>query len=114
MSATASIAGLTAVAGQAAYSASKGGIISIVRTLAYELVSDHIRVNCVCPGLVQTDMEAVLHDVLPVEGLKRLHERHVLGLGTVDDVAYATAFLLSPSERWITGTSLIIDGGYTA
>ncbi|WP_261570627.1 SDR family NAD(P)-dependent oxidoreductase [Frankia gtarii] len=65
MSATASIAGLTGVAGQAAYSASKGGIVAVVRALAFELVTDGIRVNCVCPGGVATNLLANT-DVLPV------------------------------------------------
>ncbi|MCM3920950.1 SDR family oxidoreductase [Frankia sp. AiPs1] len=65
MSATASIAGLTGVAGQAAYSASKGGIIAVVRALAFELVADRIRVNCACPGGVATNLLANT-DVLPV------------------------------------------------
>ena len=68
--------------GQAAvsgYAASKGALVSMARALAIELTNEKIRVNCVCPGLVQTDMEAVLHEVLPRESLKRLHERHVLG-----------------------------------
>ncbi|CAJ61703.1 hypothetical protein FRAAL3059 [Frankia alni ACN14a] len=65
MSATASIAGLTGVAGQAAYSASKGGIVAVVRALAFELVTDRIRVNCACPGGVATNLLANT-DVLPV------------------------------------------------
>ncbi|WP_261556463.1 SDR family NAD(P)-dependent oxidoreductase [Frankia tisae] len=65
MSATASIAGLTGVAGQAAYSASKGGIVAVVRALAFELVADGIRVNCACPGGVATNLLANT-DVLPV------------------------------------------------
>ncbi len=65
MTATASIAGLTGVAGQAAYSASKGGIVAVVRSLAYELVADGIRVNCVCPGGINTNLLAGT-DILPV------------------------------------------------
>jgi NAD(P)-dependent dehydrogenase (short-subunit alcohol dehydrogenase family) len=111
LSSVAAWKGQAAVSG---YAASKGALVSMARALAIELANDKIRVNCICPGLVQTEMEAVLHEVLPPESLKRLHERHVLGLGSVEDVAYATAFLLAPAARWITGSSLMIDGGYTA
>jgi len=111
LSSVAAWRGQAAVSG---YAASKGALISMARALAIELANEKIRVNCVCPGLVQTEMAAVLHDVLPPESVKRLHERHVLGLGTVEDVAYAAALLLSPSARWITGSALITDGGYTA
>src|SRR5271165_641289 len=98
----------------AAYAASKGALISLARTLARELAADKVRVNCVCPGLVQTDMVKDLSETIPEEHLKALLNEYPLGLGAPEDVAYAVAFLLAPAARWITGTALVIDGGYSA
>ncbi len=98
----------------AAYAASKGALISLARTLARELAADKVRVNCVCPGLVQTNMVTDLSEAIPEEQIKALMSEYPLGIGSPDDVAYAVAFLLAPAARWITGTALVIDGGYSS
>src|SRR5664279_5554004 len=72
----------------AAYAASKGALISLARTLARELAADKVRVNCVCPGLVQTNMVTDLSETIPEEQLKTLLNEYPLGLGTPEDVAY--------------------------
>ena len=109
-----SVAALRAQSALAAYAASKGALISLAQTLGRELAADKIRVNCVCPGLVQTEMMSELSERLPDEQYKALLNQYPLGTGTSEDVAYAIAFLLAPAARWITGTALVIDGGYCA
>ena len=55
-----------------------------------------------------------VRETLPADNMGELQKKHPLGLGAPEDVAYAAAWLLSPSARWITGTSVVLDGGYTA
>ena len=98
--------------GLSIYSASKGALSSTTRSLAMELSRENIRVNCVAPGVVETEMTAALRDALPAEAMNAIESRHPLGIGTPDDIANACGFLLSPAARWITGTTLVVDGGY--
>ena len=98
----------------AAYAATKGALISLAKTLALELAAQKIRVNCVCPGLVRTAMVDELEEMLLPEQLEKLYADYPLGLGEPEDVAYAIACLLAPAARWITGSALVLDGGYTA
>jgi NAD(P)-dependent dehydrogenase (short-subunit alcohol dehydrogenase family) len=109
-----SVAALTGQPGVAAYSASKGAIAAATRALAIELAPEGIRVNCVAPGMVQTEMaERIRASMLP-EQWEAIAQMHPLGLGQPLDVAYAIAFLLSTAARWITGVTLVVDGGYSA
>lgn len=98
----------------AIYSATKGALNSLCRCLAVELSRENIRVNCVCPAVVQTDMLGGFQTITLPEQQEKLFGGHRLGLGMPDDVAYATAFLLGAPAKWITGTMLTIDGGATA
>jgi NAD(P)-dependent dehydrogenase (short-subunit alcohol dehydrogenase family) len=98
----------------AAYAATKGALISLAKTLALELAAQKIRVNCVCPGLVRTAMVEELEEMLLPEQLEKLYAEYPLGLGQPEDVAYAIACLLAPAARWITGSALVLDGGYTS
>jgi NAD(P)-dependent dehydrogenase (short-subunit alcohol dehydrogenase family) len=109
-----SVSGLAGTAGVSAYSASKGALTALARSLAVELAPEKIRVNCVAPGFVQTEMSEKFGQLLTPEQLARIAGLHPLGLGTPRDVACAIAFLLSDAARWITGTTLVVDGGYTA
>lgn len=106
-----SISAHIGVHGVSSYSASKGGLEAMARSLAMEVVKKGIRVNCLAPGLVQTPMfESALSTT---GGLEETIKRYPLGLGQPEDVANAAIFFLSHASRWITGTSLIIDGGHT-
>jgi NAD(P)-dependent dehydrogenase (short-subunit alcohol dehydrogenase family) len=109
-----SIAGLIGVAGNSAYSASKGALIAATKSLALELSRLDIRINCVAPGLVNTDMLSEFRKKLSKDQYEHIVSLHPLGLGQPRDVANAIAFLLADTSRWITGTTLVVDGGYTA
>jgi len=111
MSSAAGLVGEPALSG---YAATKGALIAAARSLAIELARDGIRVNCVAPGIVETPMLERLRSSLTAEQFDTIVATHPLGIGTTDDVAAAVAFLVSPMSRWITGTTLVVDGGYTA
>jgi NAD(P)-dependent dehydrogenase (short-subunit alcohol dehydrogenase family) len=99
--------------GQVGYAATKGAITSAVRSMALELVPRKVRVNCLSPGLVKTPMTDAAHSRMSADQWARLEALHPLGAGQPEDIGRAAAFLLDPANRWITGTDLIIDGGYT-
>lgn len=111
-----SVMGLVGEQGLSAYCASKAALGGLVRALSLELARERIRVNCVAPGYVQsaTGMAAQMKDQLTDAQFEALTQMHPLGLGRAEDVAHAVAFLISPAARWITGTTLVVDGGYTA
>jgi NAD(P)-dependent dehydrogenase (short-subunit alcohol dehydrogenase family) len=111
----ASVAGLVGLPASAAYSASKGALIAFTRSAAVELAPTKVRVNCVAPGFVKTPMfDAAMQDLSPEKLEALVRATQPLGLGTPLDVAHAIAFLLAGTGRWITGSVLAVDGGYTA
>ncbi|PHM35711.1 SDR family NAD(P)-dependent oxidoreductase [Xenorhabdus innexi] len=94
-----------------AYTASKGGVKLLTQTLAIDYAKNHIRVNTVCPGYINTPLLSKIPDDLK----KQLISLHPLGrLGVPEEVAKAVLFLASNDASFITGTTLIVDGGYTA
>ena len=107
-------AGLIGAPAIAAYSASKGAVIALTRSLAMELARERIRVNCIAPGLVRSELYDEIAKQLTPEDLAAKERGQVLGLGQPADVAYAAIYLLSSASRWITGTALVVDGGVTA
>jgi len=97
-----------------AYSMAKSGLEGMARSLALELAPKRIRVNCVAPGFVRTPMFERVEQQRDPDYRARMEALHPLGLGQPADVAHAAAFLLGDAARWITGTVLVVDGGYTA
>jgi len=103
-----SVVAFTGNAGQANYAAAKAGMVGFSRSLAREVGSRNITVNCVAPGFIETDMTRSLAP----EQVKKLVENVPLGrLGRVEDVAQAVLFLCSPAASYITGATLHVNGG---
>ncbi|ACK74103.1 short-chain dehydrogenase/reductase SDR (plasmid) [Gloeothece citriformis PCC 7424] len=100
------------------YNTSKGAILQMTRCLAYDLAPDNIRVNCVCPGTIDTPAiwrDAGSKNLTQEEFIEQAAQQHLLGrIGQPIEVAHAILFLASSEASFITGTSLMVDGGYTA
>ena len=109
-----SVHSLVGMPGQIGYSASKGAVSAAARSMAIELARRKVRVNTLAPGLVRTHMTNKALSMLSEQQVKNIEDAHPLGFGNPEDVARAAVFLLSPQSSWITGSELVIDGGYTA
>jgi len=107
---TASVAGLTAWSHAAPYCATKAAVIQLAKVAAVEYARDGIRVNSICPGTFLSG----IHDDLPPEALDAMAERHPLGLGSAADLAGAYSYLAGDASRWTTGSTMVVDGGYSA
>ncbi|MDA4136297.1 MAG: SDR family oxidoreductase [Thaumarchaeota archaeon] len=111
---TGSINSLMAMKDEAAYDASKGGVLMLTRATALDFAKDNIRVNCICPGAIETPM---LRGILqlapnPKEAEAELVRKHALGrIGTPEEVARVALFLASDDSSFVTGTAVAVDGG---
>jgi NAD(P)-dependent dehydrogenase (short-subunit alcohol dehydrogenase family) len=109
-----SVYGLVGSSANVAYSMSKAALHGITKSLAIELATKNIRVNSVAPGFVKTDMFESIALNFGEDYESKLEELHPLGLGEPVDVALAVLYLISDMSRWVTGTVLSVDGGFTA
>jgi NAD(P)-dependent dehydrogenase (short-subunit alcohol dehydrogenase family) len=112
---TSSLAGLLGTGNVHAYTAAKGGVISLTRAVAMAYAKQHVRCNVICPGAVDTPMMAhVLHGSNPKlrEGFERSHP--IGRLGTPEDIASMALYLASDESSWVTGSVFTIDGGASA
>ena len=112
----ASVAGIVAVKDRFAYCTSKGGVISLTKSIALDFVKDNIRANAICPGTINTPwVERITQDYEnPDEARELMRQRQPLGrLGEPEEIALAAIYLGSDESKFITGTTLVIDGGLT-
>ncbi|HSO95401.1 MAG TPA: SDR family oxidoreductase [Acidimicrobiia bacterium] len=112
----ASIEGIEGTEGGSAYNASKGAVVLLTKNMAIDYGRLGIRVNCVCPGFIETPM---FQSVMGSDGMApfrdRYREEHKLGrFGRPDEIAAATLFLASDDASFVTGHALVVDGGFTA
>ena len=112
----ASIEGLEATEGGSAYNASKGGVVLLTKNMAIDYGRKGIRVNCICPGFIDTALTREVFEQPGMEEfLERFTEAHQLGrIGRPDEIASAAAFLASDDASFVSGHALVVDGGFTA
>lgn len=113
----ASVVGLIGARNRAAYGASKGAVITLTKCMAADHAHENIRVNCVCPGIVETELVAdfVRRARDPEAARRQRVALHPLGrFGQPEDIANAIVYLASDESCWVTGAAFPIDGGYTA
>jgi NAD(P)-dependent dehydrogenase (short-subunit alcohol dehydrogenase family) len=113
---TASVAGLRSGAGGPAYSASKAGVISLVKSAAQQLTGSNVRVNAVCPGLIETGMTEFIYERARAKGQEdRLgHLNPLQRGGEPAEIANAALFLASDEASYVNGHALVVDGGLSS
>lgn len=109
-----SVAAQRGQTGMSVYSAAKGAMDAMVRSLSVELAPRRIRANSIAAGAIATEMHQRLIRGSTEEGVQSYEGRHLLGFGETIDVAQVAVFLLSDAARWITGATWAVDGGYLA
>jgi NAD(P)-dependent dehydrogenase (short-subunit alcohol dehydrogenase family) len=109
-----SVSSLRGRAGMVGYSAAKAAVDGMVRALAAELAGRRIRVNSIVSGAVATAMHNEFVETVNETLVANYRNLHMLGFGEPGDIANAAVFLMSDASAWITGTGMVVDGGYTA
>lgn len=109
----ASVEGLDGLTSQLAYNASKGGVVLMTKNMALDYAPHGIRVNCLCPGLIETPMTAPVQEIATIRD--QMRSFHALGrFGRPEEVAAAALFLASDDSSFVTGHPLVVDGGWMA
>ena len=99
----------------ALYGATKAAMTGFARALALDLGSKQIRINCIAPGMIDTAGAEAIYAATGADSIAADKKKYPLGrYGAPEDVACATVYLLSPASAWVTGTTLVVDGGFTA
>ena len=113
---TASVAGLRSGAGGIPYSASKAGVISIVQTVANQLYGTGVRINAICPGLIETGMTRPIFELARARGTEqKIGQLNPLRrAGAPEEIATAALFLASDEASYVNGQALVVDGGLTS
>lgn len=108
-----SVAGFVGSSSLSAYSMTKSGQIGLSKSLAVEMSSKKVRVNCVSPGLIDSRISNILSSSMTEDSFENIKKKHLLGLGKYSDVTSSILFLLSEKSKWITGSNFVVDGGYS-
>ena len=113
---TASVAGLRSNAGSTPYSASKAAVVSLAQTLSYQLVGTGVRVNAICPGIIETGMTAPVYEAARQRGTeKKIGQLNPMRRGGhADEVARVALFLGSDESTYVNGQAWAVDGGLSA
>jgi len=112
-----SVLGLVGAKNRAAYAASKGAVTILTRCMALDHAADRIRVNCICPAFVETELTQRMLQQLPdpeAERRRRISLHPIGRLGVPEDVASLAVYLASEESSWVTGAAFPVDGGFTA
>ena len=111
-----SVLGSVGAAGRSGYAATKGAVAAMTRSIALEVAADGVTINCIAPGPVRTPMNADQHGTEADRAAEAAFTSSIPTgrWGSPDDVAHAVAGLLAPEAGWTTGSTVFVDGGYTA
>tara|TARA_B100000963_G_scaffold5483_1_gene4141 strand:- start:3716 stop:4453 length:738 start_codon:yes stop_codon:yes gene_type:complete len=109
-----STAALKGEAGLASYSAAKGALLSLTKSLSKELSSHGVRVNTISPGWIKSKRSDKVTKIIPSESFQSIENNYPLGFGSPLDTSEAIKYLISKEAKWVTGQNFIIDGGFTA
>ena len=111
----ASIEGIQGFNQQVSYGVSKGGVVQLTRNLAVDYAAQGVRVNCVCPGVIETPMTEIMNEPALIEMRDKMKIQHLMGrFGKPHEMASCILFLASEESSFVTGHALVADGGYTA